>query len=114
MPAGVGTAAWNSCAGALPWGQPTDQRSDDAASLTWEWPASDLELLGYPTLHLRVASNEPVATVSAKLCEVGADGASVLITRGLLNLTHRSGSTNPEPLAPGEFVEVSMELEATA
>ena len=29
-----GTAAWNSCAGSLPWGQPTDQRYDDAASLT--------------------------------------------------------------------------------
>jgi hypothetical protein len=44
----VGTAAWNSCAGALPWGQPTDQRYDDAASLAWEWPADGMSLLGHP------------------------------------------------------------------
>ena len=29
----TGTAAWNSCAGTLPYGQPTDQRFADAASL---------------------------------------------------------------------------------
>ncbi|CAN5787199.1 hypothetical protein BH24ACT5_BH24ACT5_06120 [soil metagenome] len=34
----VGIAAWNSCAGALPWGQPLDQRADNAASLTYEVP----------------------------------------------------------------------------
>jgi len=32
----VGTAAWISCAGHLPWGQPLDQRHDDADSLTWD------------------------------------------------------------------------------
>ena len=58
----VGTAAWNSCAGALPWGQPTDQRYDDAASLTWEWPADGTELLGHPRLRLRLSSTAPVAT----------------------------------------------------
>ena len=34
----VGTAAWIDCAGHLPWGLSTDQRLDDARSLTWEWP----------------------------------------------------------------------------
>ena len=83
----VGTAAWNSCAASLPWGQPTDQRYDDAASLTWSWPADGLSLLGHPRLRLRVASSAPVAFVSAKLTDVFPDGTSSLLTRGLLNLT---------------------------
>ena len=114
--ADTGTAAWNSCAGQLPYGQPTDQRYDDAASLTWEWPVAGtgLELLGHARLRLRIAADRPVATVSAKLCDVAPDGTSTLITRGLLNLTHRDGHGNPMPLTPGEYADVEVELEATA
>jgi len=108
----VGTAAWNSCAGALPWGQPTDQRFDDAASLTWEWPAEGMSLLGHPRVTLRLASSEPVASVSVKLCDVWPDGTSSLLARGLLNLTHRSSSVDPAPMPVGEMVDVVVELEA--
>jgi predicted acyl esterase len=108
----VGTSAWNSCAASLPWGQPTDQRYDDAASLTWSWPADGLTLLGHPRLRLRVASSAPVAFVSAKLSDVFPDGTSSLLTRGLLNLTHRSSSTDPSPLPVDEFLDIEIELEA--
>src|SRR5262249_47173421 len=103
VPGGVGTAAWNSCAGALPWGQPTDQRFDDARSLRWEWPVSggELELLGYPRLRLSVTADQPVAAISAKLCDVARDGTSAIISRGLLNLTHRHGSIAPVAFTPG-------------
>ncbi len=110
----VGTSAWNSCAGSLPWGQPTDQRYDDAASLTWEWPADGLSLLGHPRLRLRVSSSEPVASVSAKLCDVFPDGTSSLIGRGFLNLTHRASSESPSPLPVGEWLDVELEMEALA
>ena len=112
--ADVGTAAWNSCAGSLPWGQPTDQRFDDAASLTWEWPAEDISLLGHPRLRLRISSSQPVASVSAKLCDVFPDGMSALLCRGFLNLTHRSSSESPDPLPVDEWVEVELEMEAMA
>jgi hypothetical protein len=108
----VGTSAWNSCAGTLPWGQPTDQRYDDAASLTWSWPADGLILLGHPRLRLRLASSAPVAFVSAKLTDVFPDGTSSLLTRGLLNLCHRDSSTDPSPLAVDEFLDIEIELEA--
>lgn len=85
--AGTGTAAWNSCAGALPWGQPTDQRYDDAASLTWQWPAGNLEILGHARLSLAVRADQAIATVSAKLTDVAPDGTSTLITRALQSLT---------------------------
>ena len=38
----VGTAAWISCAGHLPYGQSLDQRHDDADSLTWDVDPSAL------------------------------------------------------------------------
>ncbi len=123
----VGVAAWISCAGALPWGQPSDQRVDDSRSLTYDWPIGAAgvapgEVLGNPRVALRVRSSAPVAHVAVKLCDVFPDGTSALITRGMLNLTHRgswpaaAGGTpgrEPEPLVPGEWVDVEIELEAT-
>jgi predicted acyl esterase len=111
----VGTTAWISCAGQLPWGQPTDQRPDEAYSLVYDWPARDEELVvaGYPRLTVTLAADAPVAFLSAKLCSVFPDGTSALVTRGFLNLCHRSSSTAPEPLVPGEPVTVTVGLEAT-
>lgn len=111
----IGTSAWNSCAGSLPWGQPTDQRYDNAGSLTWDFPGDDLHVYGHAVLRLRVRADRAVAFVSAKLCDVFPDGTSALITRGLLNLTHRGGyDADPVALVPGEWVDVEVELEATA
>jgi predicted acyl esterase len=110
----TGTAAWISCAGHLPWGQPTDQRSDDAQSLTWEWPAAGLEILGHPTLAVRISVDVPVATLSVRLCDVYPDGRSTLVTRGVLNLTHRDSHEHPEAMPVDAFREVSVELEATS
>ena len=112
----VGTAAWISCAGKPPWTLPDDQREDDAASLTYEWaPLEDeLELLGYPRVRLTVSSPHPVAFLSARLCDVFPDGASALVSRGVLNLTHRGGHTTPRPLEPGVPTPVELELESTS
>ncbi len=85
----VGTDAWISCAGHLPYGQPLDQRHDDADSLTWDFDADGVELAGHPVLHLTVAADRPSAQVSVKLCDVFVDGTSTLITRGLLDLDAR-------------------------
>jgi predicted acyl esterase len=47
----VGSAAWISCAGHLPFGQPDDQRSDDAWWLVYDWELDEeLEILGHPLL----------------------------------------------------------------
>lgn len=111
----IGVAAWISCAGRLPWGQPLDQRADDARSLCLEWDlAPETELLGHARLELEVAADVPVAYLAARLCDVAPDGTSTLITRGLLNLAQRSSTIDPEPLAPGEPVRVALELEATS
>jgi uncharacterized protein len=111
----VGGAAWISCAGHLPFGQPGDQREDDAWSLVYDWALErELEVLGHPRLAVRVGASAPVAFLSAKLCDVFPDGTSALVARGFLNLTRRRSRTDPEPLRPGVVEAVELELDATS
>ena len=112
----VGWTAWISCAGGLPWGQPQDQRPDEAYSLVYDWTPleSELEILGHPRVEVTVRSSAPVAYLSAKLCDVHPDGTSQLVTRGLLNLTHRESREEPTPLEPCAPYRVSVELEVTS
>ena len=112
----VGIAAWISCAGKPPWGPPGDQREDDGRSLVYEWDplANELDLLGHPRLRLRLRSPHPVAFLSARLCDVFPDGTSALVSRGVLNLAHRGGHTDPKPLETGVPTSIEVELEATS
>jgi uncharacterized protein len=112
----VGWTAWISCAGHLPWGQPDDQRPDEAFSLTYTWPAleEELEILGHARLSVTVTSSAPVAYLSAKLCDVFPDGASSLVSRAMLNLTHRDSREQPSPLEPGRPYDVTFDLEAAS
>lgn len=112
----VGWTAWISCAGHLPYGQPQDQRADEAFSLVYEWPPLDeeLEILGHPRVEVTISSSAPVAFLSAKLCDVFPDGTSALVTRGLLNLTHRESRERPSPLEPATRYHVSVEMEVTS
>jgi hypothetical protein len=47
-----------------------------------------------------------------RLCEVLADGTSVLLSRGLLNLSHRESHEHPTPMPVGEDVEVRVPLDS--
>jgi hypothetical protein len=103
------------CAGLPPFGLPWDQRPDEAFSLVYEWPVqAEVEIMGHPRVELAVTSSAPVAFVSAKLCDVAPDGTSALVTRGILNLTHRDSHERPEALPTGEPVRATVELDATA
>ena len=112
----VGTTAWISCAGKLPWGLPIDQRHDDALSLCYDWEplVDELEILGHPRLRLIVIPPAPVSYLSARLCDVFPDGTSALVTRAVLNLAHRAGHDRPQPLEPGVPTPVELELEVTS
>jgi hypothetical protein len=110
----VGPAAWISCAASMPWCQPSDQRPDEAMSLTYTWDPleRDLDILGHPVLRARVTSDVAVTYLSAKVCDVAPDGASELVVRGMLNLAHRGSRTDPEPMVPGVATDVVVDLEA--
>jgi putative CocE/NonD family hydrolase len=91
---------------------PPDQRAEDGLSLTFtSAPLSErLEILGYPMLTLALSADRPLALVAARLCDVAPDGASTLMSRGLLNLTHRDSREQPSALVPGERYSVQIQL----
>jgi len=112
----VGAYGAGSGAGALPAGQPLDQRADEAHSLVYTWPRfeQETEILGYPRVDITLSCTAPIASLSAKLCDVFEDGTSVLVSRGWLNLTHRDSHTKPEALRTGERYTISFDLDATS
>ena len=93
-----------------------DQRPDDALSLTFDSEplAEPLEILGFPEVSLELAADRRDALVAVRLCDVFPDGTSALITRGVLNLTHRESHGEPEPLEPGRRYEVRVPLDVMA
>jgi len=93
---------------------PGDQRADDGASIIFETPPLEgaMELLGFPELRLTVRSDAPTALLAARLVDVHPDGAARRISLGLLNLAHRDGSAEPQPMPAGESVTVTLRLDA--
>ena len=94
-----------------------DQSEDDARSLVFDLPPlqNDMEIVGAPSVSLRLTSDRPIARVAARLCEVTPDGRSWLVSYGLLDLCFRAGLTEPPtPLTPGEPFDVDVRLNATA
>jgi putative CocE/NonD family hydrolase len=93
-----------------------DQSRDDGLSLafTSEPLEECIEILGAPALTVEVSADEPWALLAVRLCDVAPDGSSRLVTRGLVNLTHRAGSADPQPLEPGRREQITVPLEAIA
>ena len=111
----TGTAAWIDCAGHLPWGQSGDQRFDDARSLTWDTAPPTLPVVGQARAQLRISVDQPLASLSVKLCDVFPDGTSALVARGTVDLTFRDGlHGTPSALVPGSEYDVELDLDACA
>ena len=93
-----------------------DQRADDGRALSFTSAPLDerIELLGNARVELELESDRPVAQLAARLCDVAADGSSLLITRGVLNLTHRDSHEHPQPLEPGRRERIVLELDGIA
>ena len=95
---------------------PTDQRVDDARSLTFDSEPleGNFEILGAPVVTLNLMVDKPVALLAVRLNEVEPDGLSKRITYGVLNLTHRDSHEFPEPLEPGKRSRIRLPLEDCA
>ena len=91
---------------------PTDQRDDDAGSLTFDSaPLGErLEILGAPVAVLALAVDRPQALLAVRLNEILPDGSSVRVTYGVLNLTHRASHEHPEAIEPGRRYRVRVAL----
>lgn len=95
---------------------PYDQREEDGGSLVFDTGPLDepVEILGSPTVELDLSVSEPVATVAARLSDVAPDGRATRVTYGVLNLTHRDGTGEPEPLEPGRRYRATVQLNGVA
>jgi uncharacterized protein len=95
---------------------PGDQRGDDAMSACFDTVplAGPMDLLGAAELRLTLSSDQPLAFVVARLCDVGPDGSSVRIAHGVLNLCHRDSMETPAPLVPGQATEVAFCIDQMA
>lgn len=93
---------------------PSDQRAEDglAACFTAEPVMAPQDVLGFPQAVLTLSADKPVALVAVRLCDIAPDGASSLVSWGLLNLTHRESHAEPTPLEPGQHYTVTVQLNA--
>ncbi len=103
-PESVGLAAGEWCSFGGEGEAPTDQRDDDARSLTFDSAplAEPLEILGAPVVRLELTVDRPHAFVAVRLNEVLPDGSSARVTYGVLNLTRQC--------VPGERCRVHLAL----
>jgi hypothetical protein len=91
----------------------SDQRADDAFSLSFTSAPLERgkEILGFPRAILYVSSSAPVANWIVRLCDLAPDGTSRLVSKGVLNGTHRRSHTDPEPMEPGKVYELVIDME---
>jgi hypothetical protein len=99
-----------------PFGLPRDQAPDDMRSLTYTTAPLEqpLELLGFPRAVLHAESTAEVVFFSVRLCDVAPDGTSALVSRGILNATHRLSHRDPSPVSPGEIMELEVPMKVTS
>ncbi len=94
---------------------PRDQSNDDGNSVCFDTEAlhDRLELLGTPSVHVRLSSDCAAGLIAARLCDVAPDGSSTLISFGLLNLKLRDGRDRLSPVVPGAFMDITIRLNDT-
>jgi putative CocE/NonD family hydrolase len=108
----TGLTAGEWCPFGAPGEAARDQRSDDGYSLVFDSAPLEerTEILGAPAATLDMTSDRPMAFLALRLNDVAPDGASALVTYGLLNLTHHCGHGDPEPLEPGKRYRITIKL----
>lgn len=109
--AGAEAGVW--CPYGNPVDFPPDQRREDGLCLTFDsLPVEEaVEILGRPVVTLTLAADQPLALVAVRLCDVSPAGASLQVSKGVLNLTHRESHEHPEALEPGRFYQVEVKLD---
>ncbi|MEG9862197.1 MAG: CocE/NonD family hydrolase [Parvularculales bacterium] len=111
-PQTFGSAGGDMCSFAIPGDMPADCRIDAAGALSFATPPLEdpLAILGQPSVTARISADKPQGFVCALLVDEAPDGAQTLITRGFANLMHRHSDTDPQPVTPGEEMEITIPL----
>ena len=112
----VGSAAGDTGYFGREGGLPLDQRKDDALSLVFETEPLEepLAILGAIRLTVSLASDQPVATLVARLNDVPQDGAVARVAYTVRNLALDDNGVQLHRLTPGEVVSFDIEFPNTA
>lgn len=99
-----------------PFGQdgdlPADQTIDNSLATTLSYDLKQpLNIVGRPSLKMRLESSYSEANIQARLTDVHPDGKRTLITKGQLNLNHYKSHENPEALQPGKTFDIEFDLD---
>ncbi len=94
---------------------PQDQSGDDERSVCYDGEplTMPMDILGTTKVHLRLSSDCTCGLIAARICDVAPDGASTLISYGVLNLKQREGREVLAEVTPGESVDVVVRLNDT-
>jgi hypothetical protein len=97
---------------------PVDQRPveerPDVLCYTTAVLDGPVEVTGPLSLVLHVTSSAVDTDFTAKLVDVHPDGRALYLSDGILRARYRESLERPEPLAPGERYEVTVDLGVTA
>ena len=95
---------------------PAEQTADDTRSVCFdgELTTQDADIVGAPTVSLRISGDKPNGHITVRLLDLRPDGTSALITFGVLNLTHRHSHQTPEPMVKDEVFDVTVTLDQIA
>jgi len=91
---------------------PTDQRRDDSASLVFDSGKlhQPIEILGRPRLRLKLSIDKPLGNIAVRLNDIHPNGDVSRVSWGVINLAHRDGNENPQPMTPGQSESIEIEL----
>lgn len=109
---GADAGMW--CSYGMPGDYAPDQRGEDGRSCCFDSPVSTetVDILGFPRLSLTLAADRPIAQVTVRLCDVAPDGSSLLVSRGVHNLTHQPDHASVTPCQPGVAQAITVTLNA--
>jgi len=95
---------------------PDDQRADDALSACFDTePLHEATaIVGAARVRLHISADTSYGQIAVRLCDVAPDGASTLISLGLLNLQFRDGFETAKALEPGQAYAVALDLDQAA
>ncbi|MER9254441.1 CocE/NonD family hydrolase [Mesorhizobium sp. M0598] len=91
---------------------PLDQRWDDGGSLVFdsERLTGATPILGAPVLELEITCDKPTATLAVRLSDVSPSGEVTQVTYGLLNLSHRDGHDDLQPMEAGKSYRIQLAM----
>ncbi|MCP4333696.1 MAG: CocE/NonD family hydrolase [Gammaproteobacteria bacterium] len=91
---------------------PADQRRDDSASLVFDSGKlhQPIEILGRPRLRLKLSIDKPLGNIAVRLNDIHPNGDVSRVSWGVINLAHRNGNENPQPMTPGQSESIEIEL----